>query len=121
MVLALIVAVLNAYICQKCITLKSEAKGKAISAEFFRFSAAYAVTICLNLVLLPALVEIGHITPKIEALQRLLFLALDKVRSSGEFTESVILAMIDAIMGAAVEFIKRSRRIPLNTSVYAAI
>ena len=35
----------------------------------------------------------------IEALQRLLALALDKVRSSGEFAESVIVAMIDAIHG----------------------
>ncbi|MDO9042332.1 MAG: transposase [Desulfocapsaceae bacterium] len=37
----------------------------------------------------------------IEALQRLLALALDKVRSSGEFAEDVVFAMIDAIMGAA--------------------
>ena len=57
----------------------------------------------------------------IEALQRLLTLALDKVRSSGEFTESVIIAMIDAIMGAAIEFIKTSRRISLNTVVYPVI
>ena len=55
----------------------------------------------------------------IEALQRLLTLALDKVRSSGEFTESVILAMIDAIMGAAIEFIKKSRRISLNAAIYS--
>ncbi len=55
----------------------------------------------------------------IEALQRLLTLALDKVRSSGEFTESVILAMIDAIMGAAIEFIKTSRRISLNAAIYS--
>ena len=56
----------------------------------------------------------------IEALQRLLTLALDKVRSSGEFTESVILAMIDAIMGAAIEFIKTSRRISLNAAIYSS-
>ena len=55
----------------------------------------------------------------IEALQRLLALALDKVRSSGEFTESVIIAMIDAIMGAAIEFIKTSRRISLNAALYS--
>ena len=57
----------------------------------------------------------------IEALQRLLTFALDKVRSSGEFSESVIIAMIDAIMGAAVEFIKRSRRLSLNNTIYSAI
>lgn len=53
----------------------------------------------------------------IEALQRLLALALDKVRSSGEFAESVVVAMIDAIMGAAIEFIKTSKRLSLNTAV----
>ena len=53
MVLAQILAVINAYICHKHITFKSEAKGKAIIAEFFRFSATYAVTFCLSLALLP--------------------------------------------------------------------
>ncbi len=67
MVLAQILAVINAYIGHKYITFKSEAKGKAIIAEFFRFSATYVVTFCLSLALLPALVEIGHIDPKISA------------------------------------------------------
>lgn len=67
MVLAQILAVINAYIFHKYITFKSEAKGRAIIAEFFRFSATYVVTFCLSLVLLPALVEIGHIHPKIAA------------------------------------------------------
>ena len=53
----------------------------------------------------------------IEALQRLLALALDKVRSSGEFAENVIIAMIDAIMGAAVEFINTSRRLTVSTAL----
>lgn len=67
MVLAQILAVINAYICHKYITFKSAAKGKAIIAEFFRFSTTYVVTFCLSLVLLPALVEIGHIHPKTAA------------------------------------------------------
>ena len=67
MVLAQVLAVVNAYIFHKYITFKSEAKGKAIIAEFFRFSTTYVVTFCLSLVLLPALVEIGHIHPKIAA------------------------------------------------------
>jgi hypothetical protein len=46
-----------------------------------------------------------------EALQRLLALALDRVRGSGEFVEAAILAMIDAIMGAAIDFIKASRNL----------
>ena len=55
----------------------------------------------------------------IEALQRLLALALDRVRSSGEFTEHVVIAMIDAIMGAAVEFVQTSRRLATNRNVFS--
>lgn len=55
----------------------------------------------------------------IDALQRLLALALDKVRSSGEFAESVVVAMIDAIMGAAIEFIKTSKRLVVSTDVHS--
>ena len=65
MVLAQVLAVINAYIFHKYITFQSEAKGKAIIAEFFRFSTTYVGTFCLGLVLLPAFVEIGHISPKI--------------------------------------------------------
>ena len=52
-----------------------------------------------------------------EALQRLLALALDKVRSSGEFAEATILAMIDVIMGAAIDFIKSGQRLLGNNIV----
>ena len=55
----------------------------------------------------------------VEALQRLLALALDKVRSSGEFAEHVVITMIDAIMGAAVEFIQTSRRLAANRNVFS--
>jgi hypothetical protein len=55
----------------------------------------------------------------IDALQRLLALALDKVRSSCEFAESVVIAMIDAIMGAAIEFIQTSRRLAINIGVFS--
>lgn len=65
MILGRIFAVINAYVGHKYITFKSKAKGKAIIAEFFRFSMTYVVTFCLSLVLLPALVEIGHFHPKI--------------------------------------------------------
>jgi len=53
----------------------------------------------------------------IEALQRLLALALDKTRSSGDFTEDVIKAIVDAIMGAAIAFIKSGRRLAANNVV----
>ena len=55
----------------------------------------------------------------IEALQRLLALALDKVRSSGEFAEDVVFAMIDAIMGATVEFIKTCRRLTISSAIHS--
>ena len=55
-----------------------------------------------------------------EALQRLLSLALDKVRSSGEFAGATILAMIDAIMGAAIGFIKTTRNL-LGNSIVTSI
>lgn len=42
----------------------------------------------------------------IEALQRLLALALEKVRAAGEFAEHVVTALIDSIMGTAVEYIQ---------------
>lgn len=49
-----------------------------------------------------------------EAMQRLLALALKEVRSSGEFAEEVIVAMLDAIMGAAVEFIQTNRSLSIK-------
>ena len=52
-----------------------------------------------------------------DAMQRLLALALEKVRSSGEFAESIITAMLDAVMGAAVEFIQTSRALNMKTAV----
>ncbi len=52
-----------------------------------------------------------------DALQRLLTLVLDKARSSGAFAEIIVIAMIDAIMGAAIEFIQPSRRLAKNTAL----
>ena len=56
----------------------------------------------------------------LEALQRLLTFVSDKIRSSGEFAEDVVIAMIDAIMGAAIEFIQTSRRLAANSNVVSA-
>ena len=44
-----------------------------------------------------------------EALHRLLTLALEKVRASGEFAEKVINTMLDAIMGTAIDIIKSTQ------------
>jgi hypothetical protein len=51
-----------------------------------------------------------------EALHRLLTLSLEKVRTSGEFAESVINAMLDAIMGTAVEMIKSAQLLAASIS-----
>lgn len=53
----------------------------------------------------------------LDALQRLLALALDRVRSSGVFAEDIVLSMIDAIMSAAIEFIQTSRRLAKSTAL----
>ncbi|MBU0675149.1 MAG: transposase [Proteobacteria bacterium] len=42
----------------------------------------------------------------VAALQRVLSLAFDAVRQSGEFAEAVVMAMVDAIMDAALNMIK---------------
>jgi len=52
-----------------------------------------------------------------DALQRLLALAMEKVRSAGEFAEGVVVAMLDAIMCAAIEFIQMGRRLSANNAV----
>ena len=67
MILSQILSVIIAYLCHKYITFQSHAKGKAIIIEFIKFSTTYAGTFCLSLVLLPFLVKIGHIDPKISA------------------------------------------------------
>ena len=43
------------------------------------------------------------------AIQRLLTLALEKVKATGEFAESVINALLDAVMGTAIEMLKSSQ------------
>lgn len=45
-----------------------------------------------------------------DALHRLLTLALEKVRNTGEFAESVVSAMLDAIMGTAIAMVKSAQR-----------
>lgn len=57
----------------------------------------------------------------IEALQRLLALALDKVRASTEVGEATVIAMIGAIMGVAIEFIQTSKQLCLRKTVYSTI
>jgi putative flippase GtrA len=67
MILSQIIAIINAFIFHKYITFKSKVKGKGMIIEFFRFCLTYVVAFALNLILLPFLVEIFKIQPKISA------------------------------------------------------
>lgn len=50
----------------------------------------------------------------LEALERLLSLALEKVRSAGIAAESVILAIVDSVMSTAIDILKKSQRLFSN-------
>ena len=47
----------------------------------------------------------------LEALERLLSLVLEKVRSAGIAAESVILAIVDSVMSTAIDILKKSQRL----------
>ena len=47
----------------------------------------------------------------VEALQRLLSLAIDKIRAAGVIAEDVALAIVDSVMSAAIDFLQKSRRL----------
>ena len=65
MVIAQVLAVINAYVFHKYITFRSPAKGMQIAGEFLRFSATYVVTFVLSLLLLPVFVEFFLLEPKV--------------------------------------------------------
>jgi hypothetical protein len=44
----------------------------------------------------------------LDALQRIMKLALDKVRSAGEFAEDIIMKILDAVMSVAIDMLKPS-------------
>ncbi|MFH1215746.1 MAG: hypothetical protein V1706_04510 [Pseudomonadota bacterium] len=46
----------------------------------------------------------------LDAMQRLMTLVIDKIRSTGELAEYVISKMIDAMMGAMVDIMETIRR-----------
>ena len=47
----------------------------------------------------------------VEAMQRLLSLALDKVRATGVVAESAVLAIVDAVMVFAVDMLQTGKRL----------
>ena len=65
LILAQIIAIINAFIFHKYFTFKSNTKGAELLKEFFRFTTTYIFTFILSLILLPILVEIFNILPKI--------------------------------------------------------
>jgi hypothetical protein len=59
----------------------------------------------------------------VEAMQRLLSLALDKVRGAGIIAEDAVLAIVNAVMGIAIEMLQTGKRLsgirPIITGSYA--
>lgn len=68
MVVSQVISILNAYLFHKIVTFRSAVGGWGMVAEFFRFSTTYALTFGISLVLLPLLVEIFHLIPKVAGL-----------------------------------------------------
>ena len=56
----------------------------------------------------------------VEAMQRLLSLALDKVRAAGIIAEDAVLAIVDAVMGFAVDMLKTGKRLAHVTNLITA-
>jgi len=68
LVLAQVLGTVNAYLFHRRYTFGSNVRGLAMGKEFIRFTLTYAVSFGVNLVLLPVLVEVAHIAPKISGL-----------------------------------------------------
>jgi putative flippase GtrA len=63
-----IIAVANAYFLHKHVTFRSRARGRAAVFEFLRFMQTYLAMFVLGLGLLPFLVEIAGLEPRVAAL-----------------------------------------------------
>ncbi len=68
MTFAQIIGVINAYLSHKRITFETYTKGRGTVIEFFRFTVTYVFSFCVNVLLLPVLVESMSIDPKIAGL-----------------------------------------------------
>lgn len=55
----------------------------------------------------------------VEALQRILSVAMGKIRSAGVVTEDVALALVDSIMNIAIDMLQKGQRLFRNNSVIA--
>ena len=56
----------------------------------------------------------------VEALQRILSLAMEKIRSTGIVAEDVALALVDSIMSIAIDMIQTGQRVLRNSSAVTA-
>ncbi|MFW8600792.1 IS4 family transposase, partial [Desulfobacterota bacterium M19] len=56
----------------------------------------------------------------VEALQRLLSLAMEKIKSIGIVTEDVALALVDSVMSIAIDMLQTGQRLHLNNNVVTA-
>jgi putative flippase GtrA len=65
MVISNPIAILNAFIFHKYWTFRSAIRGKRMVFEFLRFLSTYAGTFALSLALLPLLVEVFSLTPRV--------------------------------------------------------
>ena len=63
-----LIAVANAYLLHKYVTFRSSTRGRAAWSEFFRFMQTYAAMFLFGLVLLPFLVEVVGLGPRVAAL-----------------------------------------------------
>lgn len=63
-----VIAVANAYIAHRRITFRSRTTGRAALREFFRFMQTYVAMFVFGLALLPFLVEICGLGPRVAAL-----------------------------------------------------
>lgn len=67
MVLANVFSILNAYMCHRYFTFKSEKRGREMVAEFIKFCTTNAAVFVANIVLLPFFVELVGLPPRIAA------------------------------------------------------
>ena len=56
----------------------------------------------------------------VEAMQRILSLAMEKIRSAGIVTEDVALALVDSIMNIAIDMLQTGQRLFRQNAVITA-
>lgn len=56
----------------------------------------------------------------VEALQRILGMALEEIRSAGITAENTLTALVDSIMNIAVDMLKTGQRLFINNNVISA-